>query len=252
MKKIRNLVLIVLCILTVALFAGCSSTPAAAEKTKFIVGLDDSFPPMGFRDDSNNIVGFDVDLATEVANRLGMEVELKPIDWDAKVLELNSGSVDVLWNGVSITEERKQEMDFSRPYLANQQVIIVKVDSDIADIASLAGKIVGLQKGSSALDALNKNEIASQVASVQEYADNVTALTDLSIGRLSFCLFRLPSARQSLPLPCARRGLRRRRPPRRLCPSAAHARAFPPAAAQCARRAAGAPAPAPRRFRLPR
>ena len=168
MKKIRNLVLIVLCILTVALFAGCSSTPAAAEKTKFIVGLDDSFPPMGFRDDSNNIVGFDVDLATEVANRLGMEVELKPIDWDAKVLELNSGSVDVLWNGVSITEERKQEMDFSRPYLANQQVIIVKADSDIADIASLAGKIVGLQKGSS----------------VQEYADNVTALTDLSIGRL--------------------------------------------------------------------
>ena len=156
MKKIRNLVLIVLCILTVALFAGCSSTPAAAEKTKFIVGLDDSFPPMGFRDDSNNIVGFDVDLATEVANRLGMEVELKPIDWDAKVLELNSGSVDVLWNGVSITEERKQEMDFSRPYLANQQVIIVKADSDIADIASLAGKIVGLQKGSSALDALNK------------------------------------------------------------------------------------------------
>ena len=184
MKKIRNLVLIVLCILTVALFAGCSSTPAAAEKTKFIVGLDDSIPPMGFRDDSNNIVGFDVDLATEVANRLGMEVELKPIDWDAKVLELNSGSVDVLWNGVSITEERKQEMDFSRPYLANQQVIIVKADSDIADIASLAGKIVGLQKGSSALDALNKNEIASQVASVQEYADNVTALTDLSIGRL--------------------------------------------------------------------
>ena len=184
MKKIRNLVLIVLCILTVALFAGCSSTPAAAEKTKFIVGLDDSFPPMGFRDDSNNIVGFDVDLATEVANRLGMEVELKPIDWDAKVLELNSGSVDVLWNGVSITEERKQEMDFGRPYLANQQVIIVKADSDIADIASLAGKIVGLQKGSSALDALNKNEIASQVASVQEYADNVTALTDLSIGRL--------------------------------------------------------------------
>ena len=169
MKKIRNLVLIVLCILTVALFAGCSSTPAAAEKTKFIVGLDDSFPPMGFRDDSNNIVGFDVDLATEVANRLGMEVELKPIDWDAKVLELNSGSVDVLWNGVSITEERKQEMDFGRPYLANQQVIIVKADSDIADIASLAGKIVGLQKGSSALDALNKNEIASQVASVQEY-----------------------------------------------------------------------------------
>ena len=184
MKKIRNLVLIVLCILTIALFAGCSSTPAAAEKTKFNVGLDDSFPPMGFRDDSNNIVGFDVDLATEVANRLGMEVELKPIDWDAKVLELNSGSVDVLWNGVSITEERKQEMDFSRPYLANQQVIIVKADSDIADIASLAGKIVGLQKGSSALDALNANPVSKELGELVELQDNVTVYSELKAGRI--------------------------------------------------------------------
>ena len=156
----------------------------AAESKKLVVGFDKSYPPYGFVGDDGEYTGFDLDLAKAVADKQGWEVKYEAIDWDAKVLELNSGSVDVLWNGVSITEERKQEMDFSRPYLANQQVIIVKADSDIADIASLAGKIVGLQKGSSALDALNKNEIASQVASVQEYADNVTALTDLSIGRL--------------------------------------------------------------------
>jgi polar amino acid transport system substrate-binding protein len=187
MKTLKKSLLIALCLIMVALCAACASAPASAEKKTFIVGLDDSFPPMGFRDDDNNIVGLDVDLATEVAKRMGMEVELKPIDWDAKALELSSGGVDCLWNGVTITEERKKEMDFSRPYLANQQVVIVLADSEITDIPSLEGKTVGLQKGSSALDALNKNEIASKVT-VNEYADNVTALTDLTIGRVDAVL----------------------------------------------------------------
>lgn len=187
MKMLKKSLLLALFAVMVVLCAACASTPASSAKKTFIVGLDDSFPPMGFRDDDNNIVGLDVDLATEVAKRMGMEVELKPIDWDAKALELSSGNIDCLWNGVTITEERKKEMDFSRPYLANQQVVIVLADSQITDIPSLAGSTVGLQKGSSALDALNKNEIASQVT-VNEYADNVTALTDLTIGRVDAVL----------------------------------------------------------------
>lgn len=187
MKSIKKVLSLVLCAVLLVLCASCAATPASADKTTFVVGLDDSFPPMGFRDDSNAIVGFDVDLATEVAARMGMEVELKPIDWDAKAMELSSGSIDCLWNGVTITEARQKEMLFSRPYLANQQVVIVLDSSDITDIASLADKNIGLQKGSSALDALNKHEIASQVT-INEYADNVTALTDLTIGRVDAVL----------------------------------------------------------------
>lgn len=172
-------------------FTPSGATDDSLQKVKdkgvFTLGLDDSFPPMGFRDDESNIVGFDVDLAKEVASRLGMEIELKPIDWTANVMELNSGSVDCLWNGLSITPEREAEIDFSRPYLANRQVIIVLAGSDIVDIPSLAGKTVGLQDGSSAVSALEKNEIASQVTQ-QKYADNVTALTDLSIGRVDAVL----------------------------------------------------------------
>ena len=188
MKKLFAVLLVLM--LAVCGFAVAeedTSVENILEKGTFILGLDDSFPPMGFRDDESNIVGFDVELAKEVASRLGMEIELKPIDWTANVMELNSGSVDCLWNGLSITPEREAEIDFSRPYLANRQVIIVLAGSDIVDIPSLAGKTVGLQDGSSAVSALEKNEIASQVTQ-QKYADNVTALTDLSIGRVDAVL----------------------------------------------------------------
>ena len=113
MRNGKRILALALCLLVAALCAACSSTPAATEKDTLVVGLDDSFPPMGFRDDESNIVGFDVDLAKEVASRLGMEIELKPIDWTANVMELNSGSVDCLWNGMTITPEREAEIDFS-------------------------------------------------------------------------------------------------------------------------------------------
>lgn len=92
-----------------ALVAGCgSSTPK-----KIVVGLDDNFPPMGFRDDKNNIVGFDIDMAKEASKRMGVAVEFKPIDWNSKEAELSSKRVDVLWNGLTITEQRKQNIAFS-------------------------------------------------------------------------------------------------------------------------------------------
>ena len=190
MKKRSILVLMLTVVLVAGLFAGCSSSKKTDSKTTannddktFVVGLDDSFPPMGFRDDKNEIVGFDVDLAKEVGERMEMKVVLQPINWDTKELELDSGNIDVIWNGLTITDERKQAMDFSKPYLKNDQVIVVKNDSTIKTKADLAGKNIGLQKGSSAYDAYTADPISKE-STMNEYEENVSALSDLGIGRI--------------------------------------------------------------------
>ncbi len=155
------------------------------DKGTFVLGLDDSFPPMGYRDDENNIVGFDIDLATEVCKRLGVELVVQPIDWDSKELELNSGSIDCIWNGMSITDERIEKMFIPMAYIANSQIIIVGDGSGIATKADLNGKVIGLQAGSSALDALQADAATYEAAKeVVEYADNVTAYMDLKAGRI--------------------------------------------------------------------
>lgn len=153
-------------------------------KGKFIVGLDDSYPPMGFRDDKNEIVGFDIDLAKEVAKRIGVEVEFQPIDWDSKELELNGGKIDCIWNGMTITPERIANMFFAKPYIANQQIIIVPAASGITEKAQLEGKVVGLQKGSSSLEALTSDPVGEKVKEIVEYPDNVSAYMDLQAGRI--------------------------------------------------------------------
>lgn len=173
-------------LMTVALFTGafvgCTDKAATREET-LIVGLDDSFPPMGFRDDNNEIVGFDVDLAKEAGKRMGYkEVKLQPIDWDSKELELQSGNIDVIWNGLTITDERKEKMLFTKPYLANSQVAVVKSDSDLKALADLKGKTVGVQKGSSAFEALEKSAVFSEIGKLTEFTDNTLALTDLANG----------------------------------------------------------------------
>jgi polar amino acid transport system substrate-binding protein len=158
--------------------------PAGAAPA-IVIGLDDHFPPMGFRDDKNQIVGFDVDLAREAGKRLGVEVSFKPIDWSAKEAELNGKRIDVLWNGLTITEERKANILFTRPYLENRQIIMVPANSPIQAKAGLAGKIVGVQDGSSAVDAVLKDAgTAKSLKELKKFSDNVTALMDLSAGRL--------------------------------------------------------------------
>lgn len=175
-----------------ALLAGCSKTetpaPAAATPaavTKIVVGLDDNFPPMGFRDEKNELVGFDIDMAKEAAKRLGLEVEFKPIDWSAKEAELSGKRVDALWNGLTITEERKQNILFTAPYMENHQIIVVAANSAIKTKADLAGKVVGAQEGSSAVDAIKKDEaVFKSFKDIKTFGDNVTALMDLTTGRL--------------------------------------------------------------------
>ena len=147
------------------------------------MGLDDSFPPMGFMNEENEIVGVDIDLATEVCERMGVTLKVQPINWDAKEMELNNGNIDCIWNGMTVTEERMEAMYLSKPYLNNRQVVIVEKGSGIESLDDLEGKIVGLQKGSSAEQALADSRVADKVGPVQTYDENVTAFMDLQNGR---------------------------------------------------------------------
>lgn len=166
--------------------SGDGSLQYIKDKGTLILGLDVGFEPMGFYDDKGEIVGFDIDLAKEVAKRLGVELVLQPISWDAKEMELENKSIDVVWNGMSITPERSESMNISKPYLANRMIVIVKEDSGIKTLADLAGKKVACQAGSSALDAINsKPEIASTFGElISTYGDNPTAFLDLKSGRV--------------------------------------------------------------------
>ena len=125
------------------------------DKKTFILGLDDSFPPMGFRNEDNDIVGFDIDVARAVCEKLGVELVVQPIAWDSKELELSSGNIDCIWNGMSITPEREESMAMTFAYLNNQMVFYTKTGAGIAATADLAGKKVAVQNGSYAEELLN-------------------------------------------------------------------------------------------------
>ena len=181
-----------------ALLAACGKTepaastapaaapaPAPAAVVKLVVGLDDNFPPMGFRDEKNELVGFDIDMAREAAKRMGTEVEFKPIDWSAKEAELAGKRVDALWNGLTITEERKKNIGFTAPYMENHQIVVVSASAPIKTKADLAGKVIGAQEGSSAVDAVKKEDaVFTSFKEFKTFGDNVTALMDLATGRL--------------------------------------------------------------------
>ena len=159
------------------------------EKGTMVLGLDDSFPPMGFRDDKGEIVGFDIDLAREATKRMGIELDIKPIDWATKVLVLNKGEIDVIWNGFTADDERRKQVDFTDPYLANKQILVVSSASDIAKKSDLKGKILGLQSGSTSQDALEKDQdTMNSLKDIKKYSDNVKALLDLKIGRVDSVL----------------------------------------------------------------
>ena len=160
MKKIIGLLL-----LSAVLFGTVSCTkkakadPVAALKARgtFVLGLDDSFPPLGYRDDNNQIVGYDIDLAKEVAKRLGVTFKAQPIDWDAKEMELETGKIDCIWNGFTITDDRKNALSMTFPYLDNAQVLVVRQNAGIRTLGDMKGKIVGYQSGSSAQEAIDDN-----------------------------------------------------------------------------------------------
>ena len=136
------------CLTSVMLLMPLTSCGSSAQK-KFVVGFDSEFPPMGFVEKDGSYAGFDLDLAKEVAKRLDMEFVAQPIAWDSKDQELKSGNISCIWNGFTITDERKDAYEWSDPYMKNQQVVVVKNDSSVKSLADLAGLKVCVQKDSS-------------------------------------------------------------------------------------------------------
>lgn len=177
-------------------FVGCSSGETAAGTTKLanamdkeilVVGVDDTFAPMGFKDESGEIVGLDVDLAKAMGEKLGKKIEFQTIDWSMKETELNAGNIDFIWNGYTITEERKAQVAFGTPYLKNKQIIITLADSHIQSKADLKDKTVAAQTGSSAVDAIESEP--DVLASFKDgkpvtYESNNDVLMDLEAGRV--------------------------------------------------------------------
>ena len=163
-------------------------TDSSSIKT-FTVGFDAEYPPYGYMDDNGEYTGFDLELAQAVCDLEGWKLVKKPINWDSKDMELNSGSIDCIWNGFTMNG-REDDYTFSVPYVDNSQVIVVAENSGISTLADLAGKIVGVQAASAALDLLQSEEEGGQKAladtfgSLNEFADYNTAFTELQAGAL--------------------------------------------------------------------
>lgn len=175
---------------------GCSSSKTTSGTTKavsvmdkdtLVIGIDDTFAPMGFRDENGEMVGFDVDLAKAIGEKLGKKIEFQTIDWSMKETELNAGNIDFIWNGYTITDERKAQVSFGTPYLKNRQIIITLADSEINSKADLKGKTVAAQTGSSAVDAIESEP--DVLATFKDgkpvtYESNNDVLMDLEAGRV--------------------------------------------------------------------
>ena len=183
MKKKISLMLVM--VLAVCLLAGCGTKKTeTTEKTKFTVGFDSEFEPYGFVNDKGEYVGFDLDLAQEVCNRNNWELVKQPINWDAKDMELESGSIDCIWNGFTING-REDKYTWSSAYVNNSQVFVTATASGIKKKADMAGKTVAVQKDSSALAALNEADNAALKGSFSkliEFGDYNTAFMELEMG----------------------------------------------------------------------
>lgn len=201
-KKLAVALIAALTVSTMAVGCGSSkdssSTDTKTESSKdsvsnggdtFTVGFDAEYPPYGYMDDDGEYTGFDLELAQAVCDLEGWTLVKKPINWDSKDMELNSGSIDCIWNGFTMNG-REDEYTFSTPYVDNSQVIVVAENSGIEKLSDLAGKTVGVQAASAALDLLNSEEEGGQKAladtfgSLNEFADYNTAFTELQAGAL--------------------------------------------------------------------
>ena len=197
MKK-RATLLLALAMLATTVLAGCGSKEDKSADNKkedkkeakvenddetLIVGFDASFPPYGYKDDDGEYVGFDLELAQEVCDRNDWKLVKQPIDWDAKDMEIDSGTIDCIWNGFTMNG-REDEYTWSEPYIDNKQVIVVATDSGINSFDDLSGKLVETQADSSALAALqgDQKELAGTFGSLTEIAEYNTAFMDLESG----------------------------------------------------------------------
>lgn len=187
----RKIVIILTMVLLVSGLSGCNDkiaktgVEAIKEKGELVIGLDDSFPPMGFVDKTGELVGFDIDLAKAVGEKMGIEIKFQPVEWDGIVLSLLNKDIDLIWNGLTITEERKEKMKFSKAYLANEQIVITNESAKTLKLEDLKDKIVGAQLESSSAYAIDDNELfKTSLKEVKYYPTNTEAFMDLQIGRV--------------------------------------------------------------------
>lgn len=185
--KVKILFLIFMISVLSIIGVGCggdsSNVTGDSGNHKLVIGFDENFPPFGFIDESGNVQGFDIDLAKETMRRLGRSVEFKSIDWSDKEEKLSSGEIDMIWNGLEITDERREDMMFSKPYMHSGFIVFVRHShqgSAITDKTKLIGLNVGIQKGSSAEMYLNEDEdLRSTIKDLKRYDDGLVAFTDL-------------------------------------------------------------------------
>jgi len=188
MKKMLA-ILLAMMLMTCCALAEDAGLANVQAKGNLIMGFDEAYPPFGFVSEDGEHVGFDIDLANEVAKRMGVELVLQPISWDAKELELSSGNIDCIWSGLTITPERREQMTFTMPYVANEQIMVVMADSGITCAADVAGKVLGTQAASASVDALNANPaVKDSLAEIALSDDFVAALMDLRLGGIDVLL----------------------------------------------------------------
>jgi polar amino acid transport system substrate-binding protein len=162
-------------------------TKTAADSKTLTVGFDQDFPPFGFVGDDGEFTGFDIDMAKECAKRMGKEIVLQPINWDAKDMELEAGTIDCIWNGFTING-REDDYTWTKAYMDNSQVVVVKADSGIKTLADLSGKVIEVQKESSAQSALEDEDHTDLLASFGQFltVDQYnTAFMDLESGAVN-------------------------------------------------------------------
>lgn len=158
MKKVLKKLTMGLAVLVIMIgVVGCNKKNVDLNNNEIVIGYDNTYFPMGYLDDNGNTVGFDVDLATETFKRLNMNVKFQSIDWSMKETELNSGNIDAIWNGYSLTKERKEKVTYTDAYMKNSQLIVTLKDSPIKNKEDLKGKIIGTQQGSAGQEALEKD-----------------------------------------------------------------------------------------------
>ena len=199
MKKLKFLITL---IITVLISTGCASGGKEKPRKdnwndfqtykKVVIGFDNTFVPMGFQDKSGKNIGFDIDLANAVFEKYGIKVEWQAINWDLKETELKNGNIDLIWNGYSKTEERESVVQFTKQYMVNEQVIVVKKSKNIKSISQLKDKVLGAQNGSSGYDTFNeKPEVLKNIVKnndATQYESFNEALIDLENNRIDALL----------------------------------------------------------------
>ena len=198
----RKLKILITLIITVLIVTGCASGGKEKPRKdnwndfqtykKVVIGFDNTFVPMGFQDKSGKNIGFDIDLANAVFEKYGIKVEWQAINWDLKETELKNGNIDLIWNGYSKTEERESVVQFTKQYMVNEQVIVVKKSKNIKSISQLKDKVLGAQNGSSGYDTFNeKPEVLQNIVKnndATQYESFNEALIDLENDRIDALL----------------------------------------------------------------